>query len=278
MSKAHAAQGPSWFTRNQEKVLRVTVIGMFFAMLAGGFLVSKWMFDLSNRFEERGQVIDLLAKNLDGSRDQLKDNGITPTAPPASQVVKEVQGEPGAKGDAGAQGAQGPSGQPGPSGSPGPRGEQGPKGDDGAEGAPGAAGQTGPSGVPGADGESIEGPQGPMGPSGPPGPQGEPGADGQDGQDGADGQPGADGKDGTLPPTMTVNHADGSTEHCTLREDGSTYDCTSTPPAGGGETEEPPAGEQVSAYHGDSGGDERPKGPMTMSHLYAIVSERKRFA
>lgn len=74
---------------------------------------------------------------------------------------------------------------------------------------------------------------------------------------------------------MTINHADGSTETCTRSGD-STYNCTTNaaPPASD-PTTEPPTGEQVSAYRRDEPEDQRQ--PVTLSQVYAIVSERKRF-
>lgn len=241
-----------WLERNQAKVLRFSVIALFLLMLLSGFYVSYQLSSLSHRNEEQEKVVGLLAKNLDTSREQLKDHGITPSAPPAKSVVEQVQG---AKGDTGAQGAQGP---PGPTGSPGPTGPRGPKGDTGEggqDGAPGAAGSTGPSGAPGADGSA--------GDAGPAGPQGEPGPAGPTGPEGPKGDKG---DPGTMPSTMTIHHADGTTETCTLQSDGSTYDCSySTPP---------------SSTPTDSPTDAPMKSPKDsaalMSLAYAIVSDRKR--
>lgn len=126
-----------------------------------------------------------LADDIDALRDQLMDEGIDPTAPPAGpDPIPEDESEPVV--------IQGPPGPMGPRGFRGFEGEsiEGPMG---PEGPPGES-IVGPQGDPGPQGESIVGPQGEPGPQGVqgppgadstvPGPQGEPGADGQDGADG----------------------------------------------------------------------------------------------
>lgn len=271
MAKHHEGR-PSWFTRNQAAVLRATVIGMFVLMIFGGFFVSKWMFDLRRDFDGRGEVVDVLAENLDATRKQLKDNGITPSAPPAKQVVEDVEGTPGEKGDQGDPGLIGPSGLTGPSGPPGPRGPKGDRGDlgeTGEDGTPGVAGDIGPSGAPGVNGNDglngtngNDGPQGPAGPEGPEGPRGEKGEKGDA---------------GSLPPSMTIVR-DGSVETCTLQADGTTYACTAIPASGPdtGETPETNTPESRAVMTPASSHQEPGKSPVLMSYAYAIVADRKR--
>ncbi len=275
MSAQHAMtkeKPPTWLERNQLRVLRWSVIAAFVAVIAGGCYISYAILQLGEKGKERDVMISALSKSLDDSREQLKDNGITPSAPPAKQVVESVEGQPGARGATGPTGPKGDDGPPGPTGPtgpPGPRGEKGDTGDNGENGeagAPGAAGESGPSGAPGANGENgqagVPGPAGPAGPEGPVGPQG------------PQGDRGEKGDPGTLPETLTINHADGSSETCTRSGD-STYNCTSNVPPTTDPDTEPQAGQQVSAYTG--GGREHPGSPVTMSQVYAIVSERKRF-
>lgn len=260
MSAQHALskeKTPGWFQQNQVRLLKWSVIAAFLAVVAGGFFVSYSIFQLGEKGKQRDVTIAALSKGLDQSREQLRDNGITPTVPPAETVVEQVKGDPGPKGDVGAQGEQGPPGPTGPSGSPGPRGE---KGDTGREGVPGAAGETGPSGAPGTNGsDGQDGAQGAQGEPGPPGPQGEPGPMGPMGPEGPEGP---EGPQGTLPGTMTINHSDGSSETCTLQEDGSTYNCS-----GNGPAPQPSPGD-----------DPGPSEPARMSQVYAIVSDRKRMS
>lgn len=260
---ASRARRETWFEKNQVKILKYGVVAAVALMFLGGFYVSYQMFRLSARTEEQARIVDSLAVGLDSSRKQLRDNGITPSVPSAEKVVEQIQGEPGAKGEPGepgADGRQGPPGSTGPSGPPGPRGPKGDPGEDGREGTPGAAGDIGPSGAPGANGsDGVPGPQGPQGEPGPQGPQGEPGPRGPQGEPG---------RDGALPPSATFNHADGTSEHCTLRSDGRTYDCEWSDPG-----ESPPATEPSST---PTPSDAPRRRPVTMSHVYAIVSERKR--
>lgn len=258
-----------WFDRNQFLVLKLAVAAIFGLVLLTGAYVSYQLFSLADRTNEQGATISALSQGLDSSRDQLKDNGITPTVPPAKTVVERIEGSPGAKGDTGAQGVVGPSGPTGPSGSPGPRGPKGDTGETGQEGVPGAAGETGPSGAPGTNGadgtNGVDGAQGPQGEPGPPGAQGEPGPRGEKGETGDQGP------QGTLPGTMTINHSDGTTETCTLEGD-STYNCSGSGPA-----PQPSDTEQAMASSYRSGDDPQgPSDPTPMSQVYAIVSERKR--
>jgi hypothetical protein len=280
-------EGDGWFDRNQFHVLKAAVIAIFALVLMTGAYVSYQLFTLSDRTNEQGATITALSKNLDSSREQLKDNGITPTVPPAKTVVERIEGSPGAKGDTGASGVEGPPGPTGPPGSPGPsgpRGQKGDTGDTGQGGVPGAAGENGPSGAPGADGsdgsngaDGTSGKDGQTGPQGIQGPQGEPGPAGATGEQGPTGPPGpegAQGPQGTLPGTMTINHSDGSTETCTLEGD-STYNCSGTGPEPEPTDTSSPT-EQATASSYRHGNQQQPSEPARMSQVYAIVSDRKR--
>jgi hypothetical protein len=255
-----------WFDRNQFTVLKLAVGAIFVLVLMTGGYVSYQLFTLSDRTNQQGDTITALSQNLDSSRKQLQDNGITPTVPPAKTVVEKIEGSPGAKGDTGASGTQGPAGSPGPSGSPGPRGQKGDTGDTGQSGASGVAGETGPSGAPGADGK--DGQDGAQGAQGEPGPAGAKGETGDTGPQGPQGEPGPQ---GTLPSTMTINHADGSTETCTLQGD-STYNCSGTAAS---PTPTDSSQAMSSDYRRDT--PQGPSRPLWMSQVYAIVSDRKRF-
>lgn len=266
MSAQHAVtkeKKPSWLYRNQVRLLKWSVIAAFVAVFVGGFYIAYSIFQLSEKGRERDVTIAALSKSLDESRNQLSDHGIKPTVPSSKTVVEQV------KGDAGPQGVQGPPGPVGPSGSPGPRGQNGSDGSDGQAGAPGAAGETGPSGAPGASGkdgsQGVAGPQGEAGPPGPQGPAGDPGPQGPQGDPGPA---------GTLPPTMTINHSDGTTETCTLQGD-STYNCTSSPTPEPTPTATPTSTESASVNPQD-GQKDKPSFPVFLSQAYAIVAERKR--
>lgn len=128
----------------------------------------------SNRHLADGQtaqaeVISRLSAGLDTTRQQLKQHGVNPSAPPARSIVGGVPGVPGATG---AQGIPGIAGTPGPQGVP---------------------GKAGPTGAPGP----VSTVPGPPGEPGATGPEGAPGAAGADGKDGAPGKDGTDGRDGT---------------------------------------------------------------------------------
>lgn len=252
MAEHRVAKGDSegWLDRNQARVLKYSVIGLFLLMVLSGFYISRQLWSLSNQNAEREKVVAELANNLDSSREQLEDHGITPSVPPAKTVVEQVQGEkgdPGARGPRGEQGPPGPTGSPGPTGPRGPQGDEGDNGEAGQDGTPGAAGETGPSGAPGVDGKN-----------------GEDGQDGQDGQDGEQGPPGPAGppgprgEAGSLPSTMTFKRSDGTTETCTLQDDGQTYVCSTTDPVNDEQKD---------------GNSERP-----LSVVYAIVADRKRLS
>jgi hypothetical protein len=259
-----------WFDRNQFTVLKLAVGAIFLLVLLTGAYVSYQLFTLSDRTNQQGSTITALSQSLDSSRKQLQDNGITPTVPPAKTVVEKIEGSPGAKGDTGASGVQGPAGSPGPSGSTGPRGPKGDTGDTGQSGVSGVAGETGPSGAPGTSGQDgkdgTQGAQGDPGPVGPTGPQGD---KGETGDQGPQGDPGPA---GTLPSTMTINHADGSTETCTLQGD-STYNCSGTAASSPTPTDTSQALSSDYPHNTPQG----PTRPMWMSQVYAIVSDRKRF-
>jgi len=276
---SHVAPRESWIEKHQVRLLKYGVVAAFVLMIAGGFYVSYLLFSLSARTEEQARVVESLAENLDTSRKQLQNNGITPSAPPAKDVVKQVEGQPGAKGDPGNEGPPGPTGPSGPSGPRGPKGDTGEQGKTGQEGTPGVAGEVGPSGAPGVNGadgtdgtngadgtNGVDGAVGPQGPAGPTGPQGPPGPQGEVGPQGEAGAT------GTLPGTMKINHATGTSETCTLR-DGNTYDCVADTPA-------PPTTPPTTLKKTRTSGTSSPsepgqQNPMTMSYLYAIV-DRKR--
>ena len=155
---------------------------------------------------------DALATALATEQRQVEDAGLTPAAPPPSEILddpKVVVGEPGEPGP------RGPQGVPGPSGNIGPVGPMGP---------------IGPSGAPGVDGQDGVGEQGPAGSAGEAGPagaQGEPGPAGQDGTDGEDGEP---------PASWTWTDPAGVEYQCarddTSPDDAPTYTCTRTSPSG----------------------------------------------
>jgi len=269
VSEGHRAQTRgSWFAAHQTDVLKYGVIAIFILTVLSGVYVSRQVSSLATKANRNEKVINVLASNLDRSREQLQDHGITPSAPPAKTVVEQVQG---AKGDKGDPGAAGPSGPAGPSGSPGPRGPKGDTGEAGQGGTPGAAGSTGPSGAPGAPGK--DGKDGEPGPAGPAGPQGPAGPAGPQGPQGEQGPKGDKGDPGTLPSTMTFHHADDSTETCTLQSDGTTYECTSDSAGGGNGSD--------TVLRATSTGSNPPNlpenSPVLMSVTYAIVSDRKRF-
>lgn len=94
-----------------------------------------------------------LASALESQRQQARDAGQEPVAPPPEVILRDPQVV---------------TGPPGPQGPPGPRGTPGAPGV-GHPGQPGAAGKDGSPG--------------------PPGPAGADGKDGTDGKDGADGKP-----------------------------------------------------------------------------------------
>ncbi len=263
--------GDGWLDRNQMRLLKGGMITVFLMLLLGGFYISYEIRGATQRADASARAVKSLSKNLDSSRKQLTDHGITPSAPPAKTVIQQVGGIPGA---AGAPGRNGTSGIPGPSGPPGPSGSPGSAGHDGSSGEPGKNGQ---DGVPGADGAA--GPTGPPGIPGAAGADGTNGVDGKNGQDGKDGAPGPQGEKGdpgptgpagTLPPTITFNR-DTGTETCTLDSGSdSSYTCTTQPPGAGG-TPSPTTASLRSATAPQQQGF-----PLVLSGMYAIVSDRKR--
>lgn len=175
---------PRW-----ESLLWAAVVAVF--LLGCAYIVERQLaFQASLSAQQTATA--KLATALDQTRSQLQQHGVTPSAPPATTIVKSV---PGATGPAGQSivGPQGPAGKDGvspdpstiaalaaamihpsagPSGAPGPVGARGLPGADstvpgpaGATGAPGAAGQNGSPGPAGPKGD-----QGSVGPSGPAGP------------------------------------------------------------------------------------------------------------
>ncbi|WP_152626488.1 collagen-like protein [Streptacidiphilus carbonis] len=176
-------------------------------------------------------AITQLSTALDKTRTQLQQHGVTPSAPPATTIVKNVPGATGAAG----QSVVGP---------------QGPAGKDGVSPDPQAIAalvatmihpSPGPSGPPGKD-STVPGPQGVPGPAstvaGPQGAQGVPGKDSTvPGPQGAKGDPGAA---GSPPSSWTWMWTDPSgTTHtytCVPDSPGATsFHCpesgTSTPPS-----------------------------------------------
>jgi hypothetical protein len=135
----HKAKPPApavdgWFDRHQMKLLKGSLVTLFVLMVLGGVYISYEMLTLSQQAHDNARAVTLLSKNLDTSRKQLTDHGITPSAP----------------GPTGAPGVNGSDGAPGKDGAPGPAGQDG---KDGAPGAQGPAGPVGPAGVAGQDGK-----------------------------------------------------------------------------------------------------------------------------
>lgn len=123
---------------------------------------------------EQDKVIDQLSADSKELRQQLKQRGIKPSAPPPEERTDTLDDLPDV------------TLIPGPQGDTGPPGPPGPQGDTGEDGLPGLAG---PQGLPGDVGPAgATGDPGPIGPQGEPGPVGPAGADGLDGADGADGR------------------------------------------------------------------------------------------
>lgn len=154
--------------------------------------------------QAQSTAITKLSTALDQTRTQLKQHGVTPSAPPATTIVKGVPGAAGAS----VVGPQGPAGtSPDPNAiaqlvlsmihpSPGPVGP---------------SGAVGPQGPAGAD-STVPGPAGPAG------------AAGQDGKDGSDG---AQGATGPAPSGWTFTASDGTVYDCSPDAPGSThYQCT----------------------------------------------------
>ena len=80
-----------WFDRNQFTVLKLAVGAIFLLVLLTGAYVSYQLFTLSDRTNQQGDTITALSQNLDSSRKQLQENGITPTVPPAKTVVEKIE-------------------------------------------------------------------------------------------------------------------------------------------------------------------------------------------
>lgn len=170
---------------------------LFYAAMTTAGLILAWLvatvFDLDDEIAEIADVlgqyvtaVDQLAEDVDVLREQVEEEGGTPSVPPSEEITEALPPvdaatlpEPGRPGAPGQQGPPGPPGPKGDDGLPGLAGPQGLPGDVGPQGAAGETGATGPEGPAGATGETGEtgatGPQGDVGPQGPPGPQGEPG-------------------------------------------------------------------------------------------------------
>jgi hypothetical protein len=165
-------------------------------------------------------AIAKLSTSLDQTRAQLQAHGVTPSAPPATTIVKDV---PGAQGQPGASivGPQGPPGRDGVSPDP-------------TQIAALAASMVhpipGPSGPPGVAGKdsTVPGPQGPAGAnSNVPGPAGPQGAPGQDST--VPGPKGDKGDTGPAPTGWTFTFM-GVPYNCTPNSPGSTqYSCQPAP-------------------------------------------------
>jgi hypothetical protein len=110
-------------------------------------------------------AIGQLSSALQTTQNQLKQHGVTPSAPPPSQII---QGVPGATGPAGQSiiGPQGPPGKDGVSPDPNAIASAAAKL---MHPSPGPQGPAGPAGQPGAN-STVPGPQGPAGEQGPTGP------------------------------------------------------------------------------------------------------------
>lgn len=264
---APAADG--WFERHQMKLLKGSLVTLFVLMVLGGVYISYEMLTLSQRASDNAKAVTLLSKNLDTSRKQLTDHGITPSAPSSKTVIEQVPGAQGAPGAAGAPGKNGEPGSVGPSGPPGPSGSTGKAGQ---EGAPGAAGSPGPTGAPG-----VNGSDGAAGKDGAPGPAGPAGPAGQDGKNGTDGKDGTNGKDGAPPASWTWTDPQGNTYTC-LPDSGTDpaaphYTCKADPAP---PVTSPPATAGFLASGMPGGPSPKQQMPLMMSVGYAIISDRKR--
>ena len=119
---------------------------------------------LAREQQAQATVISRLSTGLDTTRHQLQAHHVTPSAPPAQAIVREVPGV--ATPVPGPPGPQGVPGQAAPTITPSP-------GPSGAPGKPGPASTIpGPAGSPGAPGQNATGAPGPAGPAGAAGPQG----------------------------------------------------------------------------------------------------------
>lgn len=168
----------------ERRVLGAIAAGILVAMAAVALVI--WVFVVSDRAKDAEETADTateglaaVAEALDVTRSQVEDLGEEPVAPPAEEIVEDVdtggdpvlipgpQGERGPRGETGVTGPPGIDGKDGAAGLPGPPGATGPTG---PAGETGATGETGLTGETGATGEP--------GPIGPAGPQGETGATG----------------------------------------------------------------------------------------------------
>lgn len=236
---------------HRNAAIRSAFVLVFLLVIAGGVLVYKAVYALSDRSSKQDQVITKLADGLNTTRDQLQRSGIQPSVPSADQIIKEVPGVPGPTGPAGPRGPQGDSitGPVGPSGPAGPTGSPGAVGAPGKDGAAGTDGKDGASGVPGKDGapgaKGDTGPAGPAGATGPQGPQGEPGG---------------------APSSYTLHWTNGKTFQCvrTGGEGTTSFDCTE-------QSSDPSSGVGGASDNGGRGDGI----PVAMGALYAVVQGRK---
>lgn len=152
--------------------------------------------------DSQNRQIAQLSSNSDALREQVKDAGDKPVAPPAKSVT----------GDAGKDGQIGPRGF---------TGDEGPRGDIGVAGLLGAVGPVGSNGLNGLDGMT--------GATGADGADGAPGADGATGPKGDTGAAGADGE----PAASYTIAGPGGEQTCTRTEPfdkaAPTYECALTP-------------------------------------------------
>jgi hypothetical protein len=153
--------------------------------------------------QAQSTAISKLSTALDQTRTQLQQHGVTPKAPPATTIVKDVPGAAGAS----VVGPQGPAGPAGASPDVQAIAQLVLSMIHPSAGPAGPAGAVGPAGPAGAD-------------STVPGPAGAAGAAGQDGKDGSDG---AQGGTGPAPSGWTFTAADGTVYDCTPDAAGSSH-------------------------------------------------------
>jgi hypothetical protein len=166
---------PRWLPRHGWQVAW-TVLGVLALVLVGvitlfGIQESEELSRLQAQSAAQQASITNLSSSLTTTEGQLTSHGITPAAPPPSQLLVGPAGPAGSPGAPGAVGSQGATGSAGPQGDVGPTGPAGPAGAAGAPGADGQPGATGAQGPAGAQGDTgAAGPAGPEGPQGPAGP------------------------------------------------------------------------------------------------------------
>jgi len=138
------------------------------SLVLAGTLAGLVVVNLAQTVTIQGQsaTISALATNSDALRNQVKDSGQKPVAPPADSVVDSPPKD-GAVGRAGSDGSDGKDGLIGLTGAAGAMGLPGELGADGVAGVDGSDGADsttpGPVGATGAD-SAVPGPSGPTGP------------------------------------------------------------------------------------------------------------------